>query len=149
MQLVGITNIFTLICLGVLVNIAMQIQGHFMEYINKPRATYELKKPKSESTYVPVNWLPTIIGWILFLSQWIPMIAYFFAATLSSGVPWFVYMTFIGEFFNYASFGIVQVLYYAKKFIKSYLIQEHAYVMLSLFSKTYLALILAIAIAAR
>lgn len=144
MQLCGITNIFALVCLGVLVNVAMQLQGHLMEIANNRLSRKRNAKP------IVATWIPMLVGWILFLAQWIPQFAYFFAGVLStSDVPWFVYASFIGQFFNYASFGLVQLLYFKGIVFKTYESVEYGYVFLSLFAKTYLALILAIGIAAR
>lgn len=155
MQLCGVTNIFLLLSLGVLGNVALQLQGHLMEVLNSKRPDGTLKSDKDERTSlrrpepVKINWVPTFSGWAIFLAQWIPIFAYFFAAVASSGAPWFVYATFIGEFFNFVAFGAVQILYYSRVFFKSYAEVEYAYVLLSLSSKTYLALILAIGISAQ
>lgn len=148
MQLCGITNIFLLVCLGVLGNVAMQLQGHLMEIVNNER--YDSMSKKRAQKPVVKTWIPMLVGWVIFLAQWIPTFAYFLSGVLSSSdVPWFVYATFIGQFFNYAAFGLVQLLYFRGIVFKTYESAEYGYVFLSLFAKTYLALILAIGIAAR
>lgn len=153
MQLCGITNIFLLVCLGVLGNVAMQLQGHLMEVVNaRPSGSVALPQTGRRSPKpVIVSWVPTVCGWLIFLAQWIPLFSYFLSGVLSSNeeVPWFVYASFIGQFFNYASFGLLQFLYFKGVFFKTYQAAEYGYVFLSLFAKTYLALILAIGIAVR
>jgi hypothetical protein len=144
MQLVGITNIFHLLVIGVIGNVALQFCGYAMEKMNPMGMTGS------------INWWPTYVGWFIFLGQWSMIATYFFEAVASSAtaVPWFVYATFIGEFINFSLFGLLQILHFMQvKFwrfdITAYSSMEFYYILLSFFAKTYLALILAIGIAAR
>ena len=97
LQLSGVTNIFILVVVGVLMNVALQAMGYIQEKVkNKTR-------------------MPTIIGWLIFVGQWTIILAYFFAATTSprppgaTTVPWFVYTIIIGLFFMFSAFGAVQL----------------------------------------
>lgn len=88
LQLSGVTNIFILIVVGVLMNVALQWQGYLQELLLKKK-----------------NYVPTWTGWIIFMGQWIIILAYFFAAVTSprppgaERPPWFVYSIVIGLFF--------------------------------------------------
>jgi len=133
MQLSGITNLFLLIAGGVLLNVALQYQGYYMEMLNPP-------------SRARVNWAPTLIGWLLFLGQWTVIGVYFFATVSSAvpDVPWFVWTIIIALFFQYATFGVVQLCHYWKwpRFLATGYEMEQAFVFLSLFSKLTLTWVL-------
>lgn len=144
-QLSGITNIFLLVTL-VLGNVGLQLQGYLMEISNK-RWT-----PKN--TNRPTNYVALISGYILFVAQWIPIIAYFFAAITSPRpvdkvVPWFVYTIIIGLFFQFLAFGLVMTFHYIRwiRFLNSFYGNEISYILLSLTSKLFLTWNLLIGIA--
>lgn len=123
MQLSGVTNVFLLLVGGVIVNIALQWQGHLQEKLKN------------------TSYVPTAVGWLLFVGQWTIVFSYFFAAVSSvEGVPWFVYTIVIGLFFMFASFGFVQLAYITgfPKFMASPYAQEIAFLVLSFTAKFFL-----------
>jgi hypothetical protein len=160
MQLSGVTNIFLLVIVGIVCNVALQAQGHFMEIINTPQ-----EKPNKKNNFVvsmrTINWIPTLSGWLLFMGQWSVIFSYFFKALASPRpitamqVPWFVYTIVIGLFFQFALFGMVQLLRYApfaKTWFRGFFSTggygyEMSYIILSLTSKVFLTLNLLIGIA--
>lgn len=133
MQLSGITNIFLLIMTALIGNIILQAQGYYMEILK-------------------VNWIPMLVGWLVFLGQWSIIFAYFLEALTSprpptaTQVPWFVYTIVIGLFFQFAAFGFVQLFRYLG-YIKSAYKYEMFYIILSLTAKIFLSLNLVIGIA--
>ncbi|MBX9636397.1 MAG: heliorhodopsin HeR [Nitrosomonas sp.] len=146
MQLSGITNIFLLVMLGIVCNVALQCQGYLMEVLNKKPATR-------------VQWAPMLCGWLIFMGQWAVIFSYFFEALASPRpstamqVPWFVYTIVIGLFFQFALFGLVQVFRYASftktwfgGFFKGFG-YEISYIVLSATSKIFLVLNLLIGMA--
>lgn len=132
-QLSGVTNVFLLVTL-VLVNIALQYQGYIMEVVNVRR---------ERGNYF---WSPTVIGFLLFAAQWIPIFVYFFAAITSERppaaepIPWFVYTIVFGLFFQFLLFGLVMTFHYYgwPKWLRSNYYNEIAYIVLSLTSKVFL-----------
>lgn len=131
LQLAGVTNILTLIVVGVLANIALQWQGYLQEHLKRK------------------SWVPTIIGWIIFTGQWIIILTYFFNTISSSGAPWFVYTIVIGLFVMFLIFGLIQLTHMMKwpAFMASSYAQEIAYLIMSLTSKLFLTWNLLIGIA--
>jgi len=155
LQLSGVTNVFLLVTLGIVANVVLQLHGYLMEVLN-PKVT----KATSTAAAAAVNWLPMLSGWFLFLGQWSVIFAYFFSALASprpptaAQVPWFVYSIVIGLFFQFALFGLVQILYYAefakswfKGFFASPFGYEVCYIVLSLTSKVFLTVNLLVGIA--
>lgn len=153
MQLSGITNIFLLVIVGIVCNVALQAQGHFMELLNAPP---QEKSNKNKN----IGWTPTLSGWLIFMGQWSVIFSYFFKALASprpptaEQVPWFVYTIVIGLFFQFALFGFVQLLRYARfaktwfgGFFSSNYGYEMSFIILSLTSKVFLVLNLLIGIA--
>lgn len=153
LQLSGVTNIFLLVIVGIVCNVALQAQGHFMELLNAPPSN---KKNNNKH----VNWTPTLSGWLIFMGMWSVIFSYFFKALASQRpstaeqVPWFVYTIVIGLFFQFALFGFVQILRYASfaktwfgGFFSSAYGYEMSYIILSLTSKAFLVLNLLIGIA--
>ena len=128
MQLSGVTNILTLLVVGIFGNIALQWQGYLQE------------RMKGRS------WIPTAVGWIIFMGQWIIILSYFFTAITSprpadvAQVPWFVYTIVIGLFFLFATFGLIQLAYMTgwPRFMKSAYAQEIAYLVMSFTAKLFL-----------
>ena len=135
-QLSGVTNVYMLTIL-VLMNVALQFQGYIMETVNVGR------KRNVDNGFF---WSPTVIGFILFAAQWLPIFAYFFAAITSErppdadSVPWFVYSIVFGLFFQFLLFGLLMTAHYAgyPKWFSSHYNNEIAYVTLSFTSKLFL-----------
>lgn len=138
LQLSGVTNIFILIVVGVLMNVALQWQGYLQELLFKKK-----------------NYVPTVTGWIIFMGQWIVILAYFFAAVTSprppgaERPPWFVYSIVIGLFFQFCLFGLVQLSNVVKwpRFMQGTYAQEIAFSVLSLTTKLFLTWNLLIGVA--
>lgn len=112
----------------------MQSQGYLMEVLNL--GFEETKK---------VNWVPTLIGFLVFIVQWVPIFGYFFAAVTSNpNVPWFVYVIVIGLFDLFLLFGLVMVLHYTNsksrfvRWFRDNYNNEKAYIILSFISKFFL-----------
>ena len=134
MQASGVTNVLILIVVGIIGNIVLQYQGYLMEKLN-------VGKSKRD-----VVWGPTVVGWLVFVGQWIIIMTYFFSAVASrtDGVPLFVYFIVIGLFFQFSLFGVVQLLHYWERprFLAKYLDTgyktERAYIILSFVSKFFL-----------
>lgn len=127
-QVSGITDVLTLV-LVVGITPALMATGHLMEIMNVPSRKR-------------VYWLPTTIGWWLFVLQWAIIITAFLAAVTSSAndVPWFVYTIVIGLFFQFSAFGFVQLVHYTQWpgwFITGYN-TERAFIILSFVSKFFL-----------
>lgn len=116
LQVSGVTNILTLLVVGVGCNVALQAQGYFMDILNG-------------------NWVPTWVGWVVFSFQWTLIWTYF--AYQAPGAPWIVYSVVIGMFIQYCLFGLVQILQYTRVWPDPYQI-ELAYIGLSYTSKFYL-----------
>jgi hypothetical protein len=131
MQLAGITNVLTLIVGGVLGNIAMQWQGYLQE------------------TFKTKTYIPTFVGWIIFIGQWSTILTYFFST--NGNVPWFVYSIVIGLLILFSIFGLIQLTYVTKypQFMSSAYAQEIAYLLMSLTAKLFLTWNLLIGIATR
>jgi hypothetical protein len=143
LQLSGITNIFMLLVVGVVMNAALQCTGHFMEVLNTPS---QIKRRGGK-----INWLPTVAGWVIFATQWSVIFGYFFTAVTSASddVPWFVWTVVIGLFGMFSAFGFVQLFHYRRwKFLRldTGYGAEMAFVVLSLVSKVTLDWILAVGI---
>lgn len=141
----GVTNLFVLLITGVVCNVALQAMGSFMEQLNPPN------KSKRKGG---VNWEPTIVGWVIFVGQWAVIFTYFFKAVTSdrppgtNGPPWFVYTIVIGLFFQFALFGIIQLLHYLRWpwFLASAYQIERGFIILSFVAKITLSLVLDIGI---
>lgn len=144
LSLSGVTNIFTLIGIGVVFNVVLQWTGYEMENRNMLK---NRRRPQK------IDWGPMIIGWLIFLWQWAVIAAYFFAGVTSSDeVPWFVYSIIIGLFFQFALFGALLVARYALKedsFFASPYGNEIGYITLSVTSKLFLTWNLLIGIISR
>lgn len=146
MQVVGVTNIMTLVVVGIIGNVALQYQGFLMEDLNTPD---EVKRRKGK-----VDWNPTIVGWIIFMGQWLIILTYFFSAVGSprppgsEGVPLFVWFIGVGLFFQFAAFGFIQLLHYLRwpVFLATGYGYEIAMVALSFVSKFFLDFTLQIGI---
>lgn len=144
LQLSGATNVFLILMVGVVMNVALQFTGYAAE--NENVAT--LKGAK-------VKWDSIIAGFVIFAAQWAVIMSYFFTAVVSprppdaDGVPWFVYTIIIGLFFQFAIFGFLLVLrYWGKfKFFASAYGTEIGFIILSLTSKLFLTWNLLIGIA--
>ena len=139
MQLAGLTNLLTLVLGAVVCNVALQYQGHFMERLNPLPARKQGK----------VDWTPTVVGWIIFVGQWLLIFAYFFAA-IGSGAertPGFVYGIVFGLFGLFSLFGVVQLLHFLRVgFLASAYQVERAYIVLSFAAKFTLDLVLILGI---
>lgn len=137
-QVSGITNIFTLIVVAIIMNVVLQYLGYVMEDINTPK---ELAFRSGK-----VHWAATIIGWIVFVGQWIIVFGYFFGAVTSERpigvdpVPAFVYVIVIGLFVQYSLFGFVQLFHYLRwpRWIATGYGAEISYIVLSFISKFFL-----------
>lgn len=128
MQLSGVTELFLLLVVGVVCNVALQWMGYLQE---------ELKGR---------SWMPTIVGWLLFVGQWVVVMSYFFSAITSprppgtEAVPWFVYSIIIGLFFIFATFGLIQLCHllgWPRWLIPAYNV-EKAYIFMSMTAKLFL-----------
>lgn len=109
LQLSGVTNIFMLLLAGVVMNVALQYTGHVMEVVNTPNR----RKRRAEKQKWSVDWVPTLVGWLIFSAQWAVIFSYFFTAVQSStSVPAFVWTVVLGLFFMFASFGFVQMAHF-------------------------------------
>lgn len=132
LQLSGVTNIFLLVICGVVANVALQWQGHLQEILKQR------------------SYVPTLIGWLIFMGQWSVILSYFFTAvTSNNATPWFVYSIIIGLFFFFCAFGLVQLAHTTgiPSFMKTAYAQDVAYLILSLTSKLFLTWNLLIGIA--
>lgn len=142
MQVSGVTNILILVVVGVLGNIALQIQGYLMEVLNTPNL---LKQRRGR-----VNWAPTIAGWFIFIGQWTIIIAYFLSSVISKGsdIPLFVYFIVFGLFFQFSLFGLAQAFHYNRwpKWIATGYGIEMTFITLSFISKFFLDWVLIIGI---
>ena len=138
LQLSGVTNILTLIFVGIIGNVALQAQGYMMEKMNPPRNKQR------------INWIPTIVGWLIFVGQWSIIVTYFFASDLENA-PGFVYGAVFGLVFQFALFGIVQLCHYLgwPRFLRTGYATEIAFVVLSFISKFFLDWTLSIGILTR
>jgi hypothetical protein len=142
----GVTNMFVLLITGVICNVALQTMGSFMEQLNPPQEKTKRKRS--------VNWQPTIVGWIIFMGQWVVIFTYFFEAVASDrpsgthGPPWFVYIIVIGRYFQFSLFGIIQLLHYLRwpSFLASAYQIERGFIILSFVAKISLSLVLDIGI---
>lgn len=137
LQLAGVTNLFLLILAGPVANIALQAQGHLQEKLRKK------------------SWIPTLVGWLIFMTQWSIIFAYFFMTITSerpldvAKPPWFVYSIIIGLFFWFNAFGLIQLSHLMEfpAFMKTGYAQDIAYLILSFTSKLFLTWNLLIGIA--
>lgn len=133
LQLSGVTNIFMLLLVGIFMNMALQAMGYIQERVKK------------------LTVMPTVVGWLIFASQWTVILAYFFASVTSTRppgaptVPWFVFVIIIGLFFMFAAFGLVQLMGVMDKLTPYQ--QEIAFSILSLTAKLFLTWNLLIGIA--
>lgn len=116
LQLSGVTNIYLLVITGIIGNIYLQSQGYLQELL-------------------PKSWIPTLVGWMIFSTQWTIIFTTF------TNRQWFVYSILIGMFIFYCFFGFVQLSR------ASAYRQDFAYLLLSLTSKLYLTWNLLIAAA--
>lgn len=128
MQLCGITNVFLLLICGIFMSILLQYSGYIIERIDA--ANYH-----NVSLRLPNFGIP--IGWSVFIIQWVTVTSYFFEATLSKSVPWFVYTVVITMFIMFSSFGVIQMLYIynSTKSVQEYAKMEMRYILLSFASK--------------
>ena len=123
LQIAGVTDIATLVVVGVVGNVVLQCQGYFMDVLNPPN------RPK-------INWLPTVAGWFLFAGQWTMIWLYF---GYLSNRTWLEYTVVVGMFVQFCLFGMVQLLHYMRVqgFVSAYQV-ELWYMGLSYTSKFYL-----------
>ena len=131
LQLSGVTNLFLLLLVGVVCNVILQAQGYLMEKYNPPLA-------KANNN---VDWWPTLIGWIIFVFQWVVIWVYFSVTVSNVGsAPGYVWAIIFGLFFQFSLFGLVQLLHYLpyQNFLSSIYAVEIAYITLSLTSKLFL-----------
>lgn len=126
-QLAGITNVVTLVT-QVLVNVCMQLTGYAMEVVNE-------RRPRSMTDYTAM-----VIGYVLFVAQWVLILTYFFANISADGAPWFVYVIVIGLFFQFLLFGLLMTLHYAGPWawFHSNYNYEWCYILLSFTTKLFL-----------
>lgn len=137
-QLSGITNVLTLVMVAVVGNVALQLQGYVMETMN-------IGKTRGSA-----NWVPIVIGWFIFVGQWVIILVYFITAASSSpDIPWFVYVIVFGLLLQFSFFGLIMVFHYLAwpKFLSSGYANEIAYIVLSFTSKLFLTWNLLIGIA--
>ena len=128
MQLSGVTDLFTLLFLGVMCNVALQWMGYIQEQL----------KGRSVA--------PTVVGWLIFAGQWAVVFSYFFTAITSprpmdvERVPWFVYSIVLGLFFLFSLFGAVQLSHLLEwpRFMAKPHNVEKAYIFLSFTAKLFL-----------
>lgn len=121
MQVAGVSNIITLLVVGVVGNVLLQFQGYQMDLSNPPNRT-------------KTTWMPTLLGWLLFCGQWALIWSYFFSLPARS---WVVYTVVIGNFITFCVFGLIQLLHYARVWKDPYTI-EIAYMFMSYTAKFYL-----------
>lgn len=121
MQVAGVTNVITLVVVGVVGNVVLQFQGHLMDISNPSNRTNTI-------------WTPTAIGWLLFCAQWALIWSYFFALTTRT---WVVYTIVIGCFVFFCLFGLLQLLHYMR-ILKDPYVVELGYMTLSYTAKFYL-----------
>jgi hypothetical protein len=125
-QLSGITNAPTLILIGLL-NISLQAVGYFVE--------------KHESI-----WEFSFLGWILFVSVWVPIVWSFIdsvslvrdTSSVGRNVPTVVYFIVVFEIILFASFGAVSSYFRKRRQIKDLVAREYSYLTLSMVSKSLL-----------
>ena len=142
-QVSGITNVVWLVVLA-LSNVALQYTGYVMEDMNL--------EPRKEK---PVRWVGTVLGWLLFVAQWVPVFTYFFAVITSDRpptaemVPVFVYLVVFGLFFLFSLFGLVVTLHYLgwPRWLAPLINYERAMVTLSFVAKFALTWIILIGVA--
>lgn len=118
-QLSGMTNIYLVWTIGVMVNIAMQLQGYLYEVLD-----------------TRFKWVPMVAGFFLFVGQWSVIACYFFR-TLNAAegeVPFFVHVIFYGLLFSFLGFPIVQLT----SSLYSWKIYEILFIVLSAVSKLLL-----------
>lgn len=139
-QLSGITNIFLLIMIAVVANIALQFTGEWME-----RTNHDLFGLRKRAKHI--DWVPTAVGWIIFLGQWSTILTYFFTAISSprpegvEQVPVFVYLIVIGLFFQFAVFGFtlfIRFYYQCNSSLNKAYNSEIMFILLSFTSKLFL-----------
>lgn len=128
MQLAGITNVITLVSLAVVANVALQMMGHLMETLNPPKQKQ-------------VNWLPTVIGWLICSCQWAYITSYF---VNRMPAPWYVWVAILGMAIQFSIFGFIQLFFYLG-WTKTYYQVELSYIFMSFTAKVYLTLTLVIA----
>ena len=144
MQLVLFTSMASVMCFGLL-----------HEYITLQIIDTNKNDLQSRS-YVARNkgfykWASHLLGWFPYLGIWSAVFISFFSALAESNTkpPWQVYSIIIGLFFGFSGFAFVQ-LYYTNKFHRGATMRqsedakikrnaEMMYIMLSLFTKTFLA----------
>jgi len=119
LQLSGVTNVFLLMNSGIL-SILLQLSGYLIERL--------------DTTAPPNVGIP--MGWAIFVAQWTTIMWYFFVATTSRSVPWFVYTVIITMFVMFSLFGLVQMLYiFGNKTEEDYKRMEKRFIVLSFVSK--------------
>lgn len=94
-QLSGMTNIYLVWTVGIVMNIAMQIQGYMWELFQKQS----------------IRWIPFITGSILFIGQWTLILCYFWRAVNAAGddVPPFVRVIIWGLLGSFLLFPALQL----------------------------------------
>lgn len=132
-QLSGITNVYLTVLLAAVGNVTLQCHGYLHE-----RFFMDDKLAYKNWT----NWIPFINGFVIFGGQWSILLAYFIStvnASGDSGVPWFVWVSFIGLISTFLSFPFVQILY-ARRWlgVKNWFQYELAFIILSMVSKLLL-----------
>ena len=122
-QLSGITNIFLLLSISVIMNTLLQFCGWLIE-----------------STQGDVQLASLLSGWCIFTFQWTVIFAYFYAATTSHQVPDFVYTVIIVLFFLFSLFGVNQTYYvfFTKYTLDDVVRMEYKFILLSFVSKASL-----------
>lgn len=119
LQLSGVTNVFLLMNSAIL-SILLQLSGYLIERL-------DTKEPPNVG--IPM-------GWTIFVAQWTTIMCYFFVATTSRSVPWFVYTVIITMFVMFSLFGLVQMLYiFGNKTEEDYKRMEKRFIVLSFVSK--------------
>ena len=121
----GITDVASLASL-VLANVGMQFVGWLAE------------KRKKAGASIEELWQLTLVGWILFFIQWVPILISFHVILLNSEVkPPPLVMTIIWTMLSiFALFGLTQYLYLFRGW--SHFKYERTYIWLSLVAKSLL-----------
>jgi hypothetical protein len=136
-QLSGITNVYLVFSVGVVLNIALQAQGYHFEIAMRFENT---KKIKDENTTLNTNrfqmWIPLIIGFIIFFFQWSIIACYFYRTVQASGdVPDFVTAIFYLMLILFTLFAIPPFLFARKWFGIDWVGYEIFFIVLSFVSK--------------
>ena len=137
LQLAGVTNLFMLLAVAVMLNGALQAVHYAMESLNTPVA---LKARKQF-----VDWVPAALGAIFFLSIWAVVLAYFLVGVVAPRPPgaplvlWYDWAEVMGVGFLLSVHGMVMLSHYFRSphALATGAGTETAYIGLSLITKLF------------